>query len=377
MKLFQLKYNEGVWEDSSKTNGNYDLVNFVLVVGERSLLEQDKNIEYISSSFPNATTLFCSSSFGIQDNYTYQNSILVTAIEFEKTSISYQTTNISLHEDNVSIGKHLASSIPHDNLQYALLISDGQGVNGDDLITGVLNHLPKGTLITGGLANDSQMIKTLVGVNEKPKPSQVSIIGFYGNNLEVGYGVYGGWDRFGAKKTVTKSDKNTLYELDGKSALDIYKEYLGDYAKDLPQIGLFFPIGLENQNGEHIIRTIVSVDEETKSLTFAGNVPEGKQVTFMKSNMDKVIDGASIAAQNAKKHIKNEPDFILMISCLGRQMVLGPRTEEELEVSEEVFEKCIPRAGFYSNGEIAPSSEDKGNAALHNETMTITTFKEL
>jgi len=45
----------------------------------------------------------------------------------------------------------------------------------------------------------------------------------------------GGWDPFGPERLITKSKENILYELDGQSALELYKKYLGEHAKVFPQ----------------------------------------------------------------------------------------------------------------------------------------------
>jgi len=168
-----------------------------------------------------------------------------------------------------------------------------------------------------------------------------------------------------------------LYELDGKSALELYKRYLGDHAKGLPATGLLFPLSLRTKEGEAgLVRTILSIDEEVQSMTFAGDVPEGAYARLMKANFDRLVDGAVGAAKVSYEAIgSSSPDLAILISCVGRKMVLRQRIEEEVEGVREVLGDRTILTGFYSYGEISPFTPG-AKCALHNQTMTITTFSE-
>jgi hypothetical protein len=201
-------------------------------------------------------------------------------------------------------------------------------------------------------------------------------LGFYGDNLKVGFSSRGGWDSFGIDRLVTRSNNNVLYELDGKPALETYKSFLGDKAKDLPSSGLLFPLSMRNEKDAiPVVRTILGINEDKQSLTFAGNIPEGSYVRLMKANIDRLIDGAENSAKNTSKSLKETPELAILISCVGRRLVLKQLVEEEVEVVREVIgdEACI--TGFYSYGEIAPFGEHSP-CELHNQTMTITTLTE-
>jgi hypothetical protein len=176
---------------------------------------------------------------------------------------------------------------------------------------------------------------------------------------------------------VTKSSGNVLFEMDGKSALGLYKTYLGPHAEGLPATGLLFPLKLrEVGKADGVVRTILSVNEDAQSLTFAGDMPEGAYVQLMKANFDRLIDGAVGAARISQQAVGGEsPELAILISCVGRKMVLGQRIEEEVEGVRDVLGPRPTLTGFYSYGEISPFTP---NAAceLHNQTMTITTFRE-
>ncbi|MCP4756795.1 MAG: hypothetical protein GY866_38525, partial [Proteobacteria bacterium] len=202
-------------------------------------------------------------------------------------------------------------------------------------------------------------------------------LGLYGEQLEVGFASLGGWDSFGPERLITRSEGNVLYELDGKSALALYRKYLGDHAAGLPATGLLFPLSLRSPESEDgLVRTILSINEEDQSLTFAGDVPEGIYCRLMKANFDRLIDGAIGAAKVSFEAIgSSSPDLALLISCVGRKMVLNQRVEEEIEGAREILGKRTVLTGFYSYGEISPFSP-RARCTLHNQTMTITTFSE-
>jgi hypothetical protein len=167
-----------------------------------------------------------------------------------------------------------------------------------------------------------------------------------------------------------------LFELDSQPALDLYKKYLGDRAAELPASGLLFPLSIRmpGESEDRLLRTILTIDEQNRSMTFAGDVPEGAIGRFMKANPERLIDAAMEAGRNAvvEPESGGGSDLMVAVSCVGRRLVLGPRALEEPEALRE----CAPGilTGFYSYGEIGPSTH--GPCALHNQTMTVTTIGE-
>ena len=129
----------------------------------------------------------------------------------------------------------------------------------------------------------------MVNLRETPLQS----VGLYGSDLRVGYASFGGWDPFGPERLITRSQGNVLYEFDGKSALALYKKYLGDHANGLPSTGLLFPLSVRIKTGERgVVRTILSVNEEEQKVSLSpGDVPEGAYARLMKANFDRLTMG--------------------------------------------------------------------------------------
>jgi hypothetical protein len=302
----------------------------------------------------------------------------MTAVRFDRTRILGCSTRISGPEDSLAAGERLAQSLKHQDLVHVFVLSDGLHVNGSQLVEGLARNLPREVTVTGGLSGDGPRFKeTLVIGGGAPQTLAIAAVGFYGPGLRIGYASLGGWDPFGPERLITRSTGNVLYELDGRSALDLYKTYLGPHASELPASGLLFPLSLRTRGGDTpVVRTILSVDEEHSSMTFAGDVPEGCYARFMKANFDRLIDGAVGAARTSYEAVGSaSPELALLVSCVGRKLVLKQRVEEEVEGVRDVLGERTVLAGFYSYGEISPFTPD-ARCELHNQTMTITTLTE-
>jgi len=379
MKIDQFVFHNATQEKLIKNDIiNKELANIVFVFGMREKLEIDSWLSVLKEKYSNADIVSCSASEIINNNEVQYNTISYTAIQFEATEIVFSTAKIGVNDSSFEAGRMLVGKLSKQGLRNILVLSDGQKVNGSELVKGINSLKPEGTIVTGGLAGDGDRFhKTLVGINELPKAGNIVAIGFYGEALSIGFGSRGGWDSFGSKRLVTKSESNVLYELDDQSALSLYKKYLGEKASGLPGTALLFPLALHIEGIDQVlVRTVLNVDEKNGTMTFAGDIPEGAYVQLMKANFDRLIDGSSDAAQSGLSTIKSEKvELALLISCIGRKLVLGQRIEEEVESVREIFGDETAITGFYSYGEISPLTENV-NCQLHNQTMTITTFSE-
>jgi hypothetical protein len=366
------------FENGVETLKNASLV---IVFGSTENLKNSDNFIELKKLFEGAIFIGSSTAGEILGTNVYDNTIIATAIQFEKTTVKYVSKVIDSVEDSFEAGKYLIDTLNKDNLTHVFVLSDGLNVNGSELVKGLRDSLPDGISVTGGLAGDGASFKETFILNNKceVKSKKIAAIGFYGSHLKIGYGSMGGWDSFGIERLVSKSENNILYELDGKPALALYKSFLGEqYSNELPASGLLFPLNLRiTQGDDPIVRTILAVNEENQSLTFAGDIPVGSYVRLMKANFDRLIDGAVGAAKSTlTNENNNNPDLAILISCVGRKLVLKQLIEEELEGVKEILGPNTTLCGFYSYGEISPFSKD-AKCELHNQTMTITTFKEI
>lgn len=367
--------NNIIW-NPNQSDLDANQVQLVLVFGNKELIKTNV-YESLRKHFPNAAIVITSTAGEIFQDEVLDDSIVVAALQFEKTTVETSSINIKDFSNSFEAGEQLIANLPKEGLAHILVFSDGSIVNGSELVKGIKTKMPKKLMVTGGLAGDgSHFVSTLVGINETPIEGRIVAIGLYGNDIEITHGNQGGWNVFGLEKTVTKSLNNVLYEIDGKSALDLYKKYLGDEVKNLPSSALLFPLSVAISGASQpVVRTILSIDEVEKTMTFAGDIPVNSKVRFMKANFENLRDAATNAAENSLKNTTIPPCFSLLISCVGRKLILGERVSDEVKAISNTFQHKTSLAGFYSYGEISPFNEG-GACQLHNQTMTITSFYE-
>ncbi len=368
------------WTANDGWNGPGELHNaqLVLAFGSTAICEEPERFDEMGKAYPAADIVGCSTAGEICGTQVTDNSLVTAAIEFASTTIRSSRVSIDEFQSSFAAGQALALSLSHEGLVHAIVLSEGLKVNGSELVKGLASALPPTVSVTGGLSGDGERFgRTYVIWKGRPERGSIVAIGLYGTTLDVGYASLGGWDPFGPERLITKSRHNVLYELDGKSALELYKQYLGDHAADLPAAGLLFPLSLRSSDDSTpVVRTILAVNEAEQSMTFAGDVPEGAYARLMKANFDRLIDGAAGAATVSYQAVGSvAPDLALLISCVGRKMVLRQRVEEEVEGVRDVMGESTILTGFYSYGEISPFTPS-ARCELHNQTMTITTFSE-
>lgn len=294
-------------------------------------------------------------------------------VRFDKSRIATATANCAAPEQSFAAGEALARELAAGaDLRGVIVLADGLHVNGAALVEGLRSVLGGAVVIVGGLAGDGADFKeTLVGLHGVTASQSLAAIGLYGEDLSLGSSSFGGWDAFGPVRRITKASGTVLYELDGQPALALYKRYLGEEAANLPASALLFPLAIrrDGEDAETLTRTIVGVDEDTQSLTFAGEMPQGWSAQLMRGTVDRIVSGAAEAAQ-AAGIASAEPDGSLgiLVSCIGRRLMLGQRVHEEVEAVADEW-PGVPVVGFYSYGEIGPHGVT-GRCTLHNQTMT-------
>lgn len=369
------KHNEDWQYKGIKQTLNNPLV---LVFANRLMLEDDAILDDIVSEFPYRHIVYASTAGEIIDVDVFENSVTVLAIEFEKSSFVVKTDNIFNHNKNTNeLGIALAKQMPTEGLKHLFVLSEGSFVSGTSLIKGLEQDTPPAVSITGALCGDDlRYEKTLASYNEKPKEGEIVLIGFYGESLEITFASYGGWQAFGPERTITRSEGSTLYEIDGKPALELYKKYLGDKAGEFAKSALLYPLNVKAPGKtQAVVRAVVTPDAEHNSMIFADAVPQDSLVQLIMVSPDDIANGAQTASALAMQDRATTPQLALVISCIGRKVVMNQRVEEEIELVNEIVGSQAAIAGFYSYGEIAPFHGTQG-CELHNQTMTITLISE-
>jgi hypothetical protein len=380
MQIQTLSYARGRGWSEAIDVANDSPGTLVLAFGASSFATDVQPFQDLRRALPNAQLIGCSTAGEIHGTKVHDDSIAVAIVRFEHTSVAAASADVVATNDSFRAGLTIGKALAGPALRAVFLLSNGAGVgvNGSELVSGINEIVGGAAVVTGGLAGDGNRFeRTWVLHNDVPRPDVVAAVGLYGDRLRFGHGSKGGWDIFGPERVVTHSEGNVLFELDGRPALQLYKQYLGDRANGLPATGLLFPLALRANSAseKRLVRTILAIDEATQSLTFAGDIPQGSLAQLMRANFDRLVEGASGAAAMIRQHEAVGPVLSIAISCVGRRLVLGQRVEEETEAVLDTLPAGTKQVGFYSYGEISPYTD--GTCDLHNQTMTLTTVAEV
>lgn len=350
----------------------------VIVFAAAEYDDQPARFQELRDAYPQAQLIGCSTAGEIHGPYVSDGTISVSVLQFEHSRVASACSPLQDPAHSYAVGQQLARQLLAPDLRALFVLADGLFTNGSELIEGINSIVSPGVIVTGGLAADGDRFRrTWVLHGQTAQARQVSLTGLYGDRLRLTHGLGGGWDSFGPERRITHSEGRVLYEVDGRPALALYKEYLGERASELPAAGLLFPLSIrrDTDDVQRLVRTIRGIDESRQSLTFAGDVPQGYLAELMRANIDRLVTGASHATAQATPLAPTASATLsIAISCVGRRLVLGERSEEETELALDSLPDGTQQTGFYSYGEISPHGQ--GPSKLHNQTMTITTFSE-
>lgn len=380
MHVQQLSWQDKAgWQGANVGPGQADLA---LYFGTREALACGSRYRELRTMFPEAHIVGCSTGGQILGNEISDDRIAAVTARFSSTKVRLASEAVAGPEQSCACGEAIGQALVADDLAGIFVLSDGLNVNGSELVAGITRVIGKDVPVTGGLAGDGANFKeSLVGADRPPQSHLVAAVGFYGSAVQFGHGSAGGWDIFGPRRRVTRSSGNILFELDGRPALDLYERYLGEEdVSGLPGTALLFPLQVRDpaNPGHEIVRTVLAVDREARSMTFAGDVPEGWHAQLMRGNFDHLAAGAAEAARQARAGLNGSAGgdgFAVLVSCIGRRLLMGQRTTDEVEAATAELGSRMSRIGFYSYGEISPHAAS-GICELHNQTMTVTTIAE-
>lgn len=352
----------------------------VLVFGSVRRFSDAKLPAQLKARYPSAQIVGCTTSGEIGPDGVSDDSLQITAIAWDKSTQRVTYARANNMQTSAETAINLAKQLKADNLRTVLLFSDGLHINGSELLQGfqsILGEIP----IVGGMAGDNaEFSRTLQLLNDSVEEGLVIAIGLYGDKLITASGALGGWKPYGPPRKITRSEKNIVYEMDGKPALPLYRMYIGDQnAKTLPGSGLRFPFAVieEGKRDVEKVRTLLAIDPAKNSLTFAGNVEEGETVRLCQSNHDRLVEGASGAARLVSGNLNtNQPGLALCISCVGRKLVMADQIADEIHAVQQALGNQTVLTGFYSYGEFCPRPNTT-DSVLHNQTMTIGYLSEV
>ena len=373
-KSYKFIHNE--W--SEPFDPTMDSENTMILVFFESTLVIDKHLKKIKDFYPKSKILGCSTSGEIQNGEINDNSIVCTVVKFDHTRLKLISLPID-YSNSAQVGRSLSDSLALPELKNILLFTDGLNIDGSDLIKEMQQNMNDKNIyvpISGGLAADgNRFTNTFVISDIEVKMNYAVALGFYGEHIQIFAGTGTGWDPFGPVRTVTKASKNAVYEIDGLPALKLYREHLKDDAVNLPVSAALFPLGVSWGKNQNIVRSVSRIDEANNGLIFMSRIPENTKVQLMHSNVTKLVNAAKDALDNCTLDFSSGAStFALIISCIGRRLIMGQKTEDEIEIIRDRLPIQTEISGFYSYGEFAPTNNRQND--LHNQTMTLIIFQE-
>jgi hypothetical protein len=364
----------------------------VLVFGPTALIGMPGPIDEIRLGFPQALLAGASSDTVIENGRIADAMLAVAVTRFDHSRLAMVSAGHDADgsdgednaDDNIDFarGRRMALELAsQDELVAVLALADGLRINGPELVRGLFDGLPPEVLLTGGMAADGTRFDTTwVIAGGRPCSGAAVAIGLYGPRLQVHGASRGGSVGFGPRRRVTHAVGNVVFELDGRPALQLYEQYLGKYASALPASAAHFPLCVyRGATGEPpIIRYVLGIDRVAQSITLAGDVPLGSAVQLARAGRGELMRGADQVAHElagwAAPQGVSGAVLNIVVSCIGRRVVLGEQTDAEVEVVGQCLPPGASQIGFYSYGEICGAR--RAQCDMHNMTLTLTTIRE-
>ena len=312
---------------------------------------------FIKEKFPDAVTIASSTDGEIYNDKVLLQSSVVSVSLFDSTELNgFHIKNGDSFKRGVLVAKKLVTS----RTKLLIVFGDGLNCNGEELLNGI-NEIAPRVKVAGGLSGDNaEFKKCLVGFDGILYDKGVVAVALDSDILQVESFYNFGWRGIGIKHTITKSDKNRVYTIDNLSAIDFYRKYLGrDITSKLPSTGVEFPLIIE-KNGFKVARAVLSKHSDG-SLSFAGNLLEGTQVSIGVGNINEITRNPIY-----KNSLYVETFYIY--SCMARRRLIPDLIENEIYP----FARLAPTSGFFTYGEFYTARK----AELLNQTLTAVSLTE-
>jgi len=344
-------------------------------------LPVDVDINGVSELFEKkGIAVFGASSYGhfIDKNYE-KDSIVAMLLDIDPKYfrlVIRETGNSTTKQVAALIGEEGKSTFANPSF---IVASGGIKTDGDMVVQGLLEGTGKPSSIFGCRAgSDLNMIKTFVFTNGKISEDGIIAIILDDEKINVKGLAVGGWQPVGMFRTITKSEGNVVYTFDDLPALDTVLRYSGANMSqlrnegDILRLASVFQLQLHRENANPIMRTPMYANFDDKSVVFAGSVPQGSKVKFSLLPGFEVIDNL-ISEYTAYQKQINSADAMVLFSCKGRELALGPWIGEEIERIQQIWDS--PLVGSFTFGEIG--CDKNGNSEFYNMTCSLVLLNEI
>jgi len=314
----------------------------------------------------------------IDGDYT-EGAIAILLLEIDKTYFKILFEEY-VDKDPRTVSKHMGEkALRFFSHPTFIPVSSGFFLDGEQIIRGIEDSVGVGANIWGGRAGDDRKGKTtFVFTNHKSSEQGIAVLVFDGNKISVRGQAMAGWKGVGTPKTITKSDGLWIHTLDDQPALDMMIKYMGYKFEGMgdssPQYDseVTSPVMLLREKGEPVLRSQSFINWSERSIMLSGNFEPNAKIQLTLPPDFEIVDDVVKSCQQLKETELPEADAIIMFSCSGRLVELGPMIGKEIDGIKNTF--GVPMAGFFTYGEYGRATD--GNNEYHNYTCCWIALKE-
>jgi len=312
--------------------------------------------------------IYADKELGIHEK---EESIVCMLLDINPSAISLKLLQVE-DEHYYRAGERVASWAKQQFSNPTIItVTSGLAFDNDAYTQGIVGSGIE--YVFGGAAGDDLILKdTFIFSKDNFSNHGVIALAIDKDKIDIVGARAFGWTGMGKERIVTKAHKNIVYKIDGKPALDFYKQYLNISNEDMPQVGIEYPLEVIMRNGQVVYRAVLEINEDDGSLIFAGHVEEKSRVRLSAAKGKVIIEHVDKSIKDCLSKSGNfKPDIALVFPCCSRKQVLGDLTIQEIEAVYNNTE--VPLIGFFAYGEIGAFP---GGYSFHNETFVTALLKD-
>lgn len=323
--------------------------------------------------------------FGVTTNGEFtgegitEKSVAILLLDINRDHFTIQFSELgekNYRRATQDIAKRALEKFPRPSF---LVAGSNLETDAEELLHGFEDIIGMHVNVSGGMAGDDfSFTEQHVFTNGQSSNRAIVALAFDEDKIIVKGKATCGWKPMGTEKTVTKSDGNRVYTIENVSVLEMTKRYSGleNLTPENPsvatEIAVSFPLQLQREHGEPVMRPGLVVNWHDGSFICSGTVPQGSKIKFSLPPDFDVIEKVIQGCKDLKATAMPEADALVVFSCAGRLVTLGPVINEETEGIQKVW--GVPMAGMFSNAELARFTN--GKLEMQNLTACVVALKE-